>query len=53
MNNIILVDSSYTSFHRFFATMRWFSLAKKEIYQEHKNDDGFLYITYNGESTFG
>jgi len=23
------------------------------IYEEHKKDDGFLYITYNGESTFG
>jgi len=24
-----------------------------QVYQEHKDDDGFLYITYNGESTFG
>ena len=23
------------------------------IYNEHKNDDGFLYISYSGESTFG
>ena len=23
------------------------------IYEEHKRDDGFLYISYNGESTFG
>lgn len=23
------------------------------IYDEHKDDDGFLYITYSGESTFG
>jgi len=23
------------------------------IYEEHKNDDGFLYITYSGENTFG
>mmetsp|Transcript_14027 Transcript_14027/g.51007 ORF Transcript_14027/g.51007 Transcript_14027/m.51007 type:complete len:120 (+) Transcript_14027:307-666(+) len=23
------------------------------IYAEHKNDDGFLYITYSGENTFG
>ena len=38
MNNIILVDSSYTSFHRFFATLRWFSFAKKEEYKEHKDD---------------
>ena len=24
-----------------------------QVYEEHKDDDGFLYITYNGESTFG
>jgi GABA(A) receptor-associated protein len=23
------------------------------IYQEHSDKDGFLYITYTGESTFG
>lgn len=23
------------------------------LYQEHKNEDGFLYISYTGESTFG
>jgi len=39
--NIILVDSSYTSFHRFFATLRWFSLAKKDIYKEHKDDKNY------------
>ncbi|GAB5372490.1 hypothetical protein AAMO2058_001670200 [Amorphochlora amoebiformis] len=24
-----------------------------QIYKEHKDDDGFLYVTYSGESTFG
>lgn len=24
-----------------------------QIYEQHKNKDGFLYITYNGENTFG
>lgn len=38
MNNIILVDSSYTSFHRFFATLRWFSFSNKEFYKEHKDN---------------
>lgn len=23
------------------------------IYDEHKNEDGFLYVTYSGENTFG
>ena len=37
-DNVILVDTSYTTFHRFFATMRWFSLAEVDIYKEHKDD---------------
>eukprot|EP00727_Mastigamoeba_balamuthi_P004909 m51a1_g14416 putative autophagy protein 8 (125) ;mRNA; r:456746-457833 len=24
-----------------------------QIYERHKDEDGFLYVTYNGESTFG
>jgi GABA(A) receptor-associated protein len=23
------------------------------IYEEHKDEDGFLYFTYSGENTFG
>lgn len=40
MKNIILVDTSYTNFHRFYATLRWFSFSdtNKEIYKKHKND---------------
>lgn len=41
MSNIILVDSSYTSFHRFFATLRWFSFSNKEIYKEYKDDNKY------------
>jgi len=40
-NNIILVDSSYTTFHRFFATLRWFSLAHMDTYKLHKDDPLF------------
>jgi len=29
------------------------SATLENIYREHKMNDGFLYITYNGESTFG
>lgn len=39
--NIILVDTSYTTFHRFFATIRWFSFSNKEIFKEHKDDNTF------------
>ena len=41
MSNVILVDTSYTTFHRFFATMRWFSFANKDIYKEHKDDKNY------------
>jgi len=29
------------------------SASLKEIFNEHKDDDGFLYMTYAGENTFG
>ena len=38
MENIILVDTSYTSFYRFFATLRWYSFSDKEEYKKHKGD---------------
>ena len=41
MSNIILVDSSYTTFYRFFATLRWFSLAHMDIYKLHKDDPSY------------
>ena len=40
-NNILLVDTSYTTFHRFFATIRWFSFANKDVFKEHKDDNKF------------
>jgi 5'-3' exonuclease len=38
MNTLILVDASYTSFYRFFATLRWFSMSQPEIFKEKKED---------------
>jgi 5'-3' exonuclease len=38
MKNLILVDTSYTLFHRYFATLRWLSLAHSETYKEHINN---------------
>ena len=35
---LILVDTSYTSFYRFFATLRWLSLNDPDLYKEKKND---------------
>ncbi len=45
INNIILVDTSYTTFHRFFATLRWFSFVNKDLYKEHKDDSKFDWKT--------
>ena len=33
---LILVDTSYTSFYRFFATIRWYSFAYPEEFKEFK-----------------
>ena len=39
MNNIlILIDTSYTAFYRFFATIKWFSFAYKDEYNLIKLD---------------
>lgn len=35
---LILVDTSYTSFYRFFATIRWYSFAYPEEFKEFKAD---------------
>lgn len=39
--NIILVDASYTTFHRFFATYRWMSFAHKEHFKQYKDDNKY------------
>ena len=38
---IILIDTSYTSFYRFFATLRWMSLAEPDDYKKYKNDNTY------------
>ena len=38
---LILIDTSYTSFYRFFATIRWFSLAHSEEFQLFKSDNKY------------
>lgn len=37
MENIILVDTSFTCFYRFFAAKRWYSMALKEEFKAIKN----------------
>ena len=47
MPSLILIDSSYTAFYRFFATIRWFSFAFPEEYKELKNNT--LYDWYENK----
>ena len=44
MENIILIDTSYTLFYRFFATLRWLSLAHNDIYKEHINNINYNWV---------
>jgi 5'-3' exonuclease len=37
--HLILVDSSYTSFYRFFATLRWYSLTNPDDYKLNNNPE--------------
>ena len=39
--HIILIDTSYTSFYRFFATLRWMSLAEPDEYKNYKNNNTY------------
>jgi len=38
MKNIILIDTSYSIFYRYYATIRWYSFAFKEDYEKIKNN---------------
>lgn len=43
--NLILIDTSYTSFYRFFATLRWLSLSNPDEYKLYKNDATYDWTT--------
>jgi len=44
IENIILIDTSYTSFHRFFATLKWISLVDPELYKKHFNNPEYNWL---------
>jgi len=44
MENLILIDTSYVSFYRFFAIIRWLSIAKSEEYKEHISNPKYKWI---------
>ena len=41
MKNIILVDTSYMSFYRFFAILRWYQFAHKDDFKKTKEIDNY------------
>ena len=36
-----------------FADIYVFSSTMGQVYSEHRDEDGFLYVAYSGENTFG
>jgi 5'-3' exonuclease len=44
IDNIILIDTSYTSFHRFFATLKWISIVNPELYKENFNNPEYNWL---------
>ena len=41
MKNIVLVDTSYMSFYRFFATLRWYQFANKDDFRKTKEIENY------------
>ena len=46
---LILIDASFVTFYRFFATIRWYSFAHKEEYKEIMDNDGVNYNWMNNK----
>lgn len=42
---VILVDTSYTSFYRFFATIRWYSFSHPEEFAKIKSDNNYDWLS--------
>jgi 5'-3' exonuclease len=45
MKSLILIDTSFTLFYRFFATIRWYSIAYPEEYKEIKDNPNYEWLT--------
>ena len=44
IDNIILIDTSYTSFHRFYATLKWMSIVEPDVYKKNYNNPEYSWI---------
>jgi 5'-3' exonuclease len=40
-DSLILIDTSYTSFYRFFATLRWISFSDSRLYKKNKSIENY------------
>lgn len=50
--NLHIVISNTYKFHRCYEISTTAAMMSA-IYEENKDEDGFLYMTYSGENTFG
>jgi 5'-3' exonuclease len=44
MKTVVLIDTSYMAFHRFFATLRWYQFANKEDYKLTQDIENYDWI---------
>ena len=44
MNNLILIDTSYVTFYRFFAILKWLLISKPDEYKEHIANPDYNWI---------
>jgi 5'-3' exonuclease len=44
MNILILIDTSYTIFYRYYATLRWYSLAHNEEFKNNISSESYIWF---------
>ncbi len=44
MDNLILIDTSYVSFYRFYAIIKWLSMAHGKEYKDHINNPNYNWL---------
>jgi 5'-3' exonuclease len=47
MKTLVLIDTSYTIFYRYYATIKWYSLAYKDEYKDIKNNIDYNWYNNN------
>jgi Autophagy protein Atg8 ubiquitin like len=52
-NPVALLTVNFKCFVVSYGAVRVAAAMMATVYEDHKDEDGFLYITYSGENTFG